>query len=227
MATERTSRSVYLEAVVEARRSRGSVNVEPADSRRWSAIVAAVDGSLELRVAEPPRKRPWRKETWLADHGFTRAADCWVLPLDASVSDDAAAARWAEAFAGAHGLFPEDVAVTYVGTGATDVAASAPHADHVEAALAAVVRGEFNRAHVFGGRPAAPWAFVYDVVGEPGLRIERPHRDDPDNEIDQWHAARTLDGCREGAEELLRRVEGDWPDARDAPLFIHLLPPHG
>ncbi len=80
---------------------------------------------------------------------------------------------------------------------------------------------------MFGGRPSAPWAFVWDVVGEPGLRVERPHRDDPDNEIDTWHVPRTPDGCREGAQELLRRVEGDWPDAQALPLFIHLLTPHG
>ena len=117
VATERTSRSVHItrrqdiptapprssdlrgsahrRAVAEARRIRGSVTLEPADSRRWSAIVAATDGSLELRVAEPPRRRArWSKETWLAEHGFTRARDCWVLPLDASVGDDEAAARW-------------------------------------------------------------------------------------------------------------------------------------
>ena len=65
------------------------------------------------------------------------------------------------------------------------------------------MRGEFNRVNVFGGRPAAPWACVWDVVGEPGLRVECPHRDDPDNEIDTWHVPRTPDGCREGARELL------------------------
>jgi hypothetical protein len=203
------------------------VNLEPADARRWSAVVAAVDGSLELRVAEPRRRPPWRKDTWLADHGFTRAHDCWVLPLEASVSDDDAADRWMEALAGAHGLAAGEVAVAYVGTGAADVPASAPHVAHVEAALVAVAGGEFNRAHVFGGRPSAPWAFVWDVVEEPGLRVERPHRDDPDNEIDTWHVPRTPAGCREGAQELLRRVEGDWPDARALPLFIHLLTPHG
>ena len=53
--------------------------------------MSATDGSLELRVAEPPRR--WRKDTWLPDHGFTKAHDCWALPLDASVSDDDAAAR--------------------------------------------------------------------------------------------------------------------------------------
>jgi hypothetical protein len=214
-------------AVSEARRIRGSVSLEPADSRRWSAIVSAVDGSLELRVAEPRRPRPWRKDTWLADHGFSRADDCWVLPLDASVSDDAAAARWVEALAGAHGLSEGDVAVAYVGTGATDLPASAPHDAHVEAALASVVSGAFNRAHVFGGRPSVPWAFVWDVVDEPGLRIERPHRDDPDNEIDTWHVPRTPEGCRDGAARLLEQVEGDWPDARSLPLFIHLLAARG
>ena len=213
--------------MAEARRIRGSVTLEPADSRRWSAVVAATDGSLELRVAEPPRRRPWSKETWLADHGFTRARDCWALPLDASVGDDEAAARWMDALTGAHGLAAGDVGVVYVGPGVPAVPASAPHVAHVEAALEAVVRREFNRLHVFGGRPSAPWAFVSDVVDEPGLRVERPHRDDPDNEIDQWHVPRTLEGCRAGAEELLRRVEGDWPGARDAPLFIHLLAPHG
>jgi hypothetical protein len=236
VATERTPRDNHIEqdihaphrrAVSEARRIRGSVNLEPADARRWSAIVSAVDGSLELRVAEPPRRRPWQKHTWLEAHGFTRAHDCWVLPLAASVSDDDAAARWVEALAGAHGLAAEDVRVAYVGAGVPAVPASAPHAEHVEAALAAIVSGEFNRLHIFGGRPSAPWAFVSDVVGEPGLRIERPHRDDPDNEIDTWHLPRTPEDCRAGAARLVADIEGDWPDAQRLPLFLHLLTPRG
>ena len=96
MATERTSRGVYLEAVAEARRIRGSVNLEPADSRRWSAIVAAVDGSLEVRVGEPPRRllrRAGEGQRWLEAHGFVKSFDCWVLPLTASTTDAAAATR--------------------------------------------------------------------------------------------------------------------------------------
>jgi hypothetical protein len=231
VATERTSRIDHL--VSEARRLRGSINLEPADSRRWSAIVAAVDGSLELRVAEPPRRllrRASDEQRWLVAHGFTKAVECWVLPLDASVSDDEAAARWSEALTGALGVDPSSVERTYTGRGmpVDEVPpASAPHEAHVAAALHAVVRGEFARATVFGGRPSAQWAWVWDVAGEPGLRIEYPHRDDPDAEVDQWHSERSLDGCREGAADLLRRVEAEWPDARSLPLFIHLLAAHG
>jgi hypothetical protein len=185
--------------------------------------VSATDGSLELRVAEPRRR--WRKDPWLPEHGFTRAHDCWVLPLAATVSDEEAAQRWAAALAGAHALSADEVRVAYVGPGVPAVPATAPHAEHVEAALAAVVRGEFNRLHVFGGRPSAPWAFVSDVVGEPGLRVERPHRGDPDNEIDTWHLPRTAADCRAGAARLIADIEGDWPDARAAPLFLHLLAP--
>ena len=233
MATERTSGGVYLEAVAQARRIRGSVNLEPADSRRWSAIVAAVDGSLEVRVAEPPRRllrRAGDGQRWLEANGFLKSVDCWVLPLPPSTTDAAAAARWGEALAGAHGLDPSEVRPSYVGRGVSESdvpAASAPHAEHLTAALHAVVRGEFNRMNVFGGRPSALWAWVWDVLDEPGLRIERQHRDDPDNEISQWHVPRTLEGCRDGAEELLRQVDGDWPGARQEPLFIHLLTPHG
>ena len=233
MATERTSRSVYVEAVVEARRIRGSINLEPADSRRWSAVVAAVDGSLELRVAEPPRRllrRAGDEQRWLSEHGFAKSVDCWVLPLAPTTSDVAAAARWDEALAGAHGLDASEVQRSYVGRGVSESdvpPASAPHVEHLEAGLRAIVRGEFNRMTVFGGRPSALWAWVWDVADEPGLRIERPHRDDPDNEISQWHVPRTPAGCREGADELLRQVEGDWPGARREPLFIHLLTPHG
>jgi hypothetical protein len=216
---------VHRQAVAQARRIRGSVNLEPADPRRWSAIVSATDGSLELRVAEPPRRRPWQKHTWLPEHGFSRSHDCWALPLASTVSDDDAAARWAEALAGAHALAPGDVRVAYVGAGVTTVPATAPHADHLTAALEAIVRGEYNRLNVFGGRPSELWAWVWDVVEEPGLRVERAHRDDPDNEIDQWHIPRSPDGCRDGAERLLAQIEGDWPDARRAPLFIHLPAP--
>jgi hypothetical protein len=234
VATERTSRSNYLEAVSDARRFRGSINLEPADSRRWSAIVAAVDGSLELRVAEPPRRLLRRgasdEQRWLAAHGFSKAVDCWVLPLAASVSDEEAAERWSEALAGALGVDPGSVERTYTGRGMPlddELPAAAPYDAHVAAALHAVVRGEFVRATVFGGRPSAQWAWVWDVAGEPGLRIEYPHRDDPDAEIEKWHVERSLAGCREGAAALLRRVEAEWPDARSLPLFIHLLTPHG
>jgi hypothetical protein len=233
VATERTSRSDYLDAVAEARRIRGSINLEPADSRRWSAIVAAVDGSLELRLAEPPRRRLRRagdEQRWLEEHGFSKAVDCWVLPLDASTPDAVAAERWSEALAGALGVDPGSVERTYTGRGmaSSDAPpATAPFEAHVAAAMHAVVRGECNRVNVFGGRPSSVWAWVWDVVGEPGLRIEHPHRDDPDGEIDEWHVERSLDGCREGAAELLRRVEAQWPDARALPLFIHLLTRHG
>jgi hypothetical protein len=105
VAAERSPGDVLVDAVAEARRIRGSVNVEPDDSRRWSAVVAAVDGSLE---------------------------------------------------------------------------------------------------------------------------IECLHRDDPgDGEKDEWHVPRTLDGCREGSRELLRRLSPEWPDAEAVPLFIHLLTPRG
>ncbi|MDA0160964.1 hypothetical protein OM076_11865 [Solirubrobacter ginsenosidimutans] len=233
MATERTSRSDFVEAVAEARRIRGSINLEPADARRWSAIVAAVDGSLELRVGMPPRRllrRAGDEQRWLQAHGFVQGVDCWVLPLPATTSDTEAAARWSAALEGAFGLDPGAVARTYTGTGVSWQDAppvGAAYEEHVAAAMRAMVRGEFNRVHVFGGRPAGVWAFVWDVVGEPGLRIEYPHRDDPDSEIDTWHAERSPDGCRAGAAELLRRVLVDWPDARLLPLFIHLLTPHG
>jgi hypothetical protein len=232
VATERTSRSVHLDAVARARQIRGSVSLEPADSRRWSAIAVATDGSLELRVAEPQRRGFWRKAgpelDWLAQHGFAESYDCWVVQLDAATGDAAVADRWIEALAGVHGLEPSEVEMSYVGRGVpvADVPpASAPHEEHLTAALHALARGEYNRMNVFGGRPSSLWAWVWDVVDEPGLRVERQHRDDPDNEIDTWHVPRTLEGCREGAEELLRQVEGDWPGARRLPLFIHLLTP--
>ncbi|WP_028064035.1 hypothetical protein [Solirubrobacter soli] len=232
MATERTSDSVHVAAVAEARRVRGSVNLDPADGRRWSAIVSAIDGSLELRVSEPRKRRFWRNEgpelNWLIEHGFTKAYDCWVLPFDAATPDEEVAERWIETLAGAHGLAADEVEPGYPGRGVPEddvPPASAPHADHLAVALHAIVRGEFNRMNVFGGRPSELWAWVWDVVDEPGLRVERQHRDDPDNEIDQWHIERSQAGCINGAEQLLRQIEGDWPDARRVPLFIHLLTP--
>jgi hypothetical protein len=175
-------------------------------------------------------RRASDEHRWLDAHGFSKAVDCWVLPLAASTSDEEAAERWSEALAGALGVDPDSVERTYTGRGMPlgDVLpASASHEAHVAAAMHAVVRGEFNRATVFGGRPSGLWAWVWDVVDEPGLRIEHPHRDDPDHEIDEWHVERSLEGCREGAAELLGRVEAEWPDARSLPLFIHLLTPHG
>jgi hypothetical protein len=234
VAAERSPGDVLVDAVAEARRIRGSVNVEPDDSRRWSAVVAAVDGSLELRVAEP-RRRFWKgtgeQTRWLREHGFEPAFDCWVLPLARETRDGEAAERWAEALDGGLGVDPESVRRGYVGRGVPEHDVphpSAPHSEHITAAMHAVVRGEFDRVNVFGGRPSKPWAWVWDTPDQPGLLIECLHRDDPgDGEKDEWHVPRTLDGCREGSRELLRRLSPEWPDAEAVPLFIHLLTPRG
>jgi len=67
--------------VAEARPIRGSINLEPADSRRWSAIVVATDGSVALRIAAPPRRMLRRSRSpevhWLIERGFTEAQECW------------------------------------------------------------------------------------------------------------------------------------------------------
>jgi len=104
VATERPTRDVVLGAVAEARRIPGSITLAPADALRWVVVRAAVDGALELTVAEPPARGLMDGTRWLHEHGFASAEERWVLPLAASTPGEQAAAHVEEAFAGALGV---------------------------------------------------------------------------------------------------------------------------
>src|SRR3954469_13028923 len=87
-------------AVAEARRLRGTVTLTvDGDKARWCAVIAAVDGAVELRVGlprggairggAPLRKRAMRARGW--EGGY----DCWVRPLPAATGDADAAGELA------------------------------------------------------------------------------------------------------------------------------------
>jgi hypothetical protein len=226
VAPERPARrlsELLLRAVADARRLRGSVVVEPSDGRCWGAVVAAVDGSLEVRVS-PPRRRFWQGETdqqrWLREHGFAFVVDAWHLPLPASTSDEDAARVLAEALAAVHGAEAHVRVFEHLGVEADDVPlATASHEEHVAAALRTLVTGRRRGVHVGGGRPEVHWASVWPVDGELVVERDEPRR--PGAGSDEWREPLTDAGCERAASELLRRVRAERTDTE--PLFIQLL----
>jgi hypothetical protein len=214
---------LLLRAVADARRLRGGVVLEPSDGRCWCAAVAAVDGSLELRVS-PPRRRFWQGETdaqrWLRDHGFVFAVDAWHRPLAASTADEEAASLLGEALAAAHGAEAELRTFEHRGVHDDDrPPADAPHEAHVAAALRTLIAGLQRGVHVGGGHPEVHWASVWPVDGE--LLIERDEPRRPGAGSDVWREPLTEAGGERAARELLRRVSRERRDTE--PLFIHLL----
>jgi hypothetical protein len=199
------------------------VVVEPSDARCWGAAVAAVDGSLEVRVSPPP-KRFWQRDTdeqrWLREHGFVFAVDAWHLPLPATTADEEAARVLGEALAAAHGAEAQVRAFEHRGVEADDAPPpDAPDEAHVAAGLRALVSGRRRGLHVGGGRPDVHWASVWPVDGE--LLVERDTPGRPGHGDDEWRAPLDAAGCESVAHELMRRVRAERSDT--APLFIQLL----
>jgi hypothetical protein len=214
---------LLLRAVADARRLRGSVVVQPSDGRCWGAAVAAVDGSLEVRVS-PPRRRFWQRETdeqrWLRERGFVFMVDAWHVALPASAADDEAARLLGETLAAVHHAEAQVRSFEHRGVHEDDVPpATAVPEEHVAAALRTLVAGLQRGVHVGGGRPHVHWATAWPVDGE--LLIERDEPGRPGEGSDEWRSPLTDSGCESAANELLRRIRADWPDP--VPLFIHLL----
>ena len=222
VATERTSRSDFVDAVAEARRIRGSVNLEPADSRRWSAIVAAVDGSLELRMAEPPRRRLRRAgdERGWPSHGFAQAVDCWVLPLDASAPTTRRPRAGVTALAGAHGLAADDVGAAYVGRGvpaASPAVGAARRARRGGAARRSCAASSTGCTSSAAGRRRLGVRLGRRRRARAADRAPAPRRSrQRDRPVARAAHARRLSRGRRRAAAAGR---GDWPDARVAPAL--------
>jgi hypothetical protein len=200
------------------------VVVGPQDGP-WGAVVAAVDGSLEVRVS-PPRKRFWQRETdasrWLREHDFVFGVDAWHAPLPAATPDEDAAQLLAAALEAAHGA--QEPTRTFEARGVHEDDRPAPgaaHEVHVAAALRTLVDGRQRGAIFGGGRPEVLWAYVWADEGE--LLVEREERGNRESGTDVWRAPLTNVGCESAANELLRRTRADWPDADAVPLFIQLL----
>ena len=78
------------------------------DDEQWCAVCAAVDGAVELRVGEPPRRGLRRRrdpagEAWLRDHGYFQVIDAWTFPVPAETGDTQCAVTLEAALAGALG----------------------------------------------------------------------------------------------------------------------------
>src|SRR4051794_7572577 len=102
--------AALAEAVEEARRIRGTVMLA-ADrrERQWCAGCAAVDGRVELRVAEPAprglrRRPPDEALEWLRAHGFMPVPDAWSLPMPAATGSQTCAGTLAAALRSALGV---------------------------------------------------------------------------------------------------------------------------
>jgi hypothetical protein len=100
-----------LDAVREARRLRGTVMLAvEGNDEQWCAACGAVDGSVELRVGEPPRGGVLRRrdaggEQWLRDHGFAPVQDAWSRP-EPALADEGCAATLSAALEHALGADP-------------------------------------------------------------------------------------------------------------------------
>src|SRR3954452_4279469 len=143
--------AALAEAVEEARRVRGTVMLA-ADrrDRQWCAVCAAVDGRVELRGGEPPRRAPWRRgpderEQWLRDHGFFPVPDAWSLPMPAAAGSETCAGTLAAALRSALGAdagAPLHRVLVLPGLAPADPPpAEAPQAEHLAAAMRALVSG--------------------------------------------------------------------------------------
>ncbi|HEV2815420.1 MAG TPA: hypothetical protein VGW10_19340, partial [Solirubrobacteraceae bacterium] len=151
---------------------------------------AAVDGTLEVRVNEPPRRGWLRRrepgaERALEALGFVPGYDCWQATVG---TDPAAVARGAELVDRA--LPPEVELVpqlVHPGLSAwtTPPPPSAPAEEHVRAAVETLVRARAGKASFDTRRPARndAWAFatpptlVVDA-DDPAVDLELPI-DDP------------------------------------------------
>jgi hypothetical protein len=202
------------------------------DDRRWCAICAAVDGSIELRVGEPARGwRRWRPaagEAWLRDHGFVRVIDAWAAPAPLGASPRINAEMLASALR--DGLrAPEDGELVEVLVhpgliGDTQPPpATAPHADHIRYALAALAERGRGKVDIQGGRPAATWAWVFVLDGTLALSPE-PVGDQVDYSRDWTVNLHEADLSTE-ADKLTTLLHDDPGRHRSDPLFICFMDP--
>jgi hypothetical protein len=220
-------------AVAEARRLRGTVTLNvDGDKARWCAVIAAVDGALELRVGLPRGGAirggaPLRKRAMRA-RGWQRGYDCWVRPLPAATAEADAARELAEGLQ--EGLRPRPEAEprrAYVQTGGHPSelpAADAPPAEHVAAVLRSLVRNARGHADVSGGRPADVWAFVW-VTEEAELLVELCAPGDPNDVRRIWSEPLTDAGAEAAALALTEAAQAERPGAADEPLFVALIDP--
>lgn len=190
------------------------------DERRWCAVCAAVDGSLELRVGEPGsvwrRRERRRGEAWLRDHGFVHVIDAWANPIAPAMSAWSCAQILDDALREGLAVPADaDLVEVLVHPGVIGPADPPPpdtsHAEHIRFALVALAERGRGKLVIEGGRPASAWAWAFAVDGE--LIVSPESGDD-----DEWTVSLADQDVADAADRLI--------DGRDpqAPLFIACMP---
>jgi len=195
---------------------------------QWCTACAAHDGSVELRVGEPPRRGLRRRrdpdgEAWLRDHGFVAVLDAWSLPVPVATSDEQCAATLEAALAGGLRVQPDariEHVLTHPGVidGADAPPPDAPLEQHLAAAFRGLVHAGDGRYNIGSGRPGALRAWVWVVGGE--LLVEREVPGVKDSPGESWREPLTPDGADAAAAELARRERADRPGADAEPWLL-------
>jgi hypothetical protein len=206
-------------------------SIEGRDDQ-WCCACGAADGTVELRVGNPPRRGFRRRldpagEAWLREHGFVPVVDAWSLPATAAGEAWCAAtleAALAHAL-GADTAAPLEHVLTHPGVleGADAPPADAPLEEHLGAALRALVRAGRGCYTAGSGRPEALRAFVWAT--DDALRVEREVPGVLESPGETWTEPLTPDGAARAAAELLRRVRAERPDADAEPWFLAYVAP--
>ncbi len=192
---------------------------------KWCAVSAGVDGSLELRVAEPGsawRRRQRRTgEDWLRDHGFHHVIDAWAMPAAAGTTGRTCAAvlkhALEQALAAPAG---SDLVEALVHPGVIGSSAPPPgeasHADHIRFAIASLAAARRGKLAIEGGKPASAWAWVF--VGDDELVLS------PEDHEAEWTVPLTDAGVTTGTDRLIELLYIQLARDMSAPLFISFMP---
>lgn len=224
-------RECLAAAARRAQNVRGTVmlNVE-GESRDWCSIHVAVDGAIEVHVAEPRKARRWWRprgdEQWLNDHGFIHVFDAWTKPAPNGASPQWCAETLSAALVGALGVEePYELVDTLVHPGVIgdDPApdADAPHLEHIRFALRSLAANGRGKLSFDGGRPSSAWAWAF-VVPE-GLEISpqpRPGQQDPS---DDWTIPSDPSSVDKASERLTDLLHHDHERDANASLFVSFM----
>jgi hypothetical protein len=181
-----------------------------AERGAWCAVVAAVDGTLELRVSKPRGLRRGRaRRRALEELGYAPLYDCYARRLPARASDGEAV----DALHAAVGEAPLARELVQPGGDPFDLPPpDAPYEEHVGAALRALVRKRRGFAAIAGREV---WACVW--FAEPDLVVEVYPPEDAGVE-EQWtHAPEGSAGA------VMAAIVRTRPDAGAEPLFLALM----
>lgn len=200
------------------------------NERHWCSVHTAVDGRMEVHLAEPARGwRRWREspgERWLSLHGFVRVPDAWAAvaprfaPLDWCVKTLTTAV--------ADGLQVPDQAdfettLAFPGTvgEVAPPAPAAPQREHVRHALRSLAAQRSGKACFSGGAPSETWAWVFTVSD--GLEMSPEPPGDPGEYDEDWTVGFEQTAVADAADKLIELLHSAHGRDRHAPLFISFM----